>query len=76
MNSTNVQPSTESTIVGNNVLAARIRKFKCVDKQQAESDYYHADWRIVEAKTRNEAKVKYSRLAKTEYINVLCYAWR
>ena len=60
----------------NRLLSAGIRQFKCVDRWQAESDYYHADWRMIEAKTRNEAKVKYSRLAHTNYIDVLCYACR
>lgn len=60
----------------NTLLSAGIRQFKCVDRWQAEADYYHADWRMIEAETRNKAKVKYSRLAHTNYIDVLCYACR
>ena len=60
----------------NTLLSTGIRQFKCVDRWQAESDYYHADWRMIEAETRNKAKAIYSRLAKTNYIDVLCYACR
>lgn len=49
-----------------------VRKFICVDKWQADADYYHANWMIIEAKTRNIAKAKYCKLAETKYIDVLC----
>lgn len=47
-------------------------KFECVNKEQYESDPHHADYRKIEAKTRNGAKFLYSKLTNTPYDQVLC----
>ena len=50
-----------------------LKEYKCVDKWQAEADYYHADWRMIESESRNKAKSKYSKLTGSKYIDVICY---
>lgn len=36
------------------------------------ADYYYADWMFIEAETRNKAKYKYSKIAETDYKDVIC----
>lgn len=49
-----------------------IKEFVCVDKFQEEADYFHANWMVIQAESRNKARVKYCKLAGTKYID--CHA--
>lgn len=46
--------------------------FECVDREQYESDYGHADYREIKAGSKNKARYIYSAYTGTPYKNVMC----
>jgi len=51
----------------------KMRIYLCVSKLQKEWNYFHANWQLIEAESRGQAKSRYVHIdGHTRFTDVLC----